>query len=86
MAGYIAGQHMVKLGMQNLAFVARTHSAPTIEARVAGAREAMLAIVWYRQRTFTGLVIQGIPALSNSCSEIERLTGSSALTITQRRC
>jgi DNA-binding LacI/PurR family transcriptional regulator len=42
LAGYIAGQHMVKLGMQNLAFVARTYSAPTIEARVAGAREAML--------------------------------------------
>jgi DNA-binding LacI/PurR family transcriptional regulator len=42
MAGYIAGQHMVKLGMQNLTFVARPYSAPTIEARVAGAREAML--------------------------------------------
>jgi DNA-binding LacI/PurR family transcriptional regulator len=42
LAGYLAGQHMVKLGMQNLAFVASAYSAPTIEARVAGAREAML--------------------------------------------
>ncbi len=42
MAGYIASQHMVKLGMRNLAFVARPYSAPTIQARVAGAREAML--------------------------------------------
>ena len=33
-AGYIAGQHMVKLGMRDLAFVARPYSAPTIEARV----------------------------------------------------
>ena len=41
-AGYIAGQHMVKLGMRDLAFVARPFSAPTIEARVAGAREAMI--------------------------------------------
>ena len=41
-AGYIAGQHMVKLGMRDLAFVARPYSAPTIEARVAGAREAMI--------------------------------------------
>lgn len=42
LAGYIAGQHMVKLGMQHLVFVAPAYSAPTIEARVAGAREAML--------------------------------------------
>ena len=42
LAGYLAGQHMVKLGMRDLAFVARGFSAPTIEARVAGAREAML--------------------------------------------
>ena len=41
LAGYIAGQHMVKLGMQHLVFVAPAYSAPTIEARVAGAREAM---------------------------------------------
>jgi DNA-binding LacI/PurR family transcriptional regulator len=33
---------MVKLGMRDLAFVARPYSAPTIEARVAGAREAMI--------------------------------------------
>jgi LacI family transcriptional regulator len=42
LAGYIAGQHMVKLGIQHLVFVAPAYSAPTIEARVAGAREAML--------------------------------------------
>ena len=42
LGGYIAGQHMVKLGIRNLAFVARAYSAPTIEARVAGARAAML--------------------------------------------
>jgi LacI family transcriptional regulator len=42
LAGYIAGQHMVKLGMRELVFVARPYSAPTIEARVAGAREAMI--------------------------------------------
>jgi DNA-binding LacI/PurR family transcriptional regulator len=42
LAGYIAGQHMVKLGMRDLVFVSRPYSAPTIEARVAGAREAVI--------------------------------------------
>jgi len=39
--GYLLGEHLVKLGCRRLAFVARPLSAPTVDARVAGAREAM---------------------------------------------
>jgi DNA-binding LacI/PurR family transcriptional regulator len=43
MAGYLASEHFVKLAVKRIAFVARPLSAPTIAARVAGAREALLA-------------------------------------------
>lgn len=43
MAGYLASEHLIKLGVQRTAFVARPLSAPTISARVAGAREAFFA-------------------------------------------
>ncbi|HET7239121.1 MAG TPA: substrate-binding domain-containing protein [Terrimicrobiaceae bacterium] len=44
MAGYLAGEHLAKLGAKKIAFLARPLSAPTIAARVAGAREALIAI------------------------------------------
>jgi DNA-binding LacI/PurR family transcriptional regulator len=43
MAGYLASEHFIKLGVKKIAFVARPLSAPTIAARVAGAREALVA-------------------------------------------
>ncbi len=43
MAGYLASEHFIKLAVKRIAFVARPLSAPTIAARVAGAREALLA-------------------------------------------
>ncbi|MDP9291386.1 MAG: GntR family transcriptional regulator [Verrucomicrobiota bacterium] len=43
MGGYIAGEHLIKLGVKKIAFVARPFSAPTVPARVAGAREALFA-------------------------------------------
>jgi DNA-binding LacI/PurR family transcriptional regulator len=42
MAGYLAGEHFAKLGVRKIAFLARPLSAPTIAARVAGAREALI--------------------------------------------
>jgi DNA-binding LacI/PurR family transcriptional regulator len=43
MAGYLAAEHFIKLGVQRIAFVARPFSAPTVAARVAGTREALFA-------------------------------------------
>lgn len=40
-AGYLLTEHFLKLGCRRLAFVARPHSASTVDARVAGAREAL---------------------------------------------
>jgi DNA-binding LacI/PurR family transcriptional regulator len=39
--GYMVAEHLIRLGCRHLHFVARPHSAPTVDARVAGVREAM---------------------------------------------
>jgi LacI family transcriptional regulator len=41
--GYTLADHLLKLGCRDLAFAVRPHSAPTVNARIAGAREAILA-------------------------------------------
>ena len=41
--GYLLAEHLLKLRCRRLVFVARPLSAPTVDARVAGAREALLA-------------------------------------------
>ncbi len=40
-AGYLATEHLLKLGCKRIGFVAHPHSASTVEARVAGYREAL---------------------------------------------
>jgi len=40
-AGYLLAEHFLKLGCERLAFVARPHSASTVDARIAGVREAL---------------------------------------------
>jgi GntR family transcriptional regulator of arabinose operon len=42
-AGYVITDHVLRLGAERVAFVARPHSAPTVEARLAGYCEALLA-------------------------------------------
>lgn len=39
-AGYLLAEHFLKLGCGRIAFVARPHSASTVDARIAGVREA----------------------------------------------
>lgn len=39
--GYLIAEHLIKLECQRIAFVSRPLSAPTVERRIAGAREAM---------------------------------------------
>ncbi len=40
--GYLLADHLIKLGCQRLYFVARPHSAATVDARIAGVREALV--------------------------------------------
>jgi LacI family transcriptional regulator len=40
--GYLLADHLLKLGCRGLAFAMRPHSASTVNARIAGAREAIL--------------------------------------------
>jgi LacI family transcriptional regulator len=39
--GFILGRHLIKLGHANLSFVSRPWSASTVDARIAGVREAI---------------------------------------------
>lgn len=40
--GYLVAEHLIKLGCERIAFVMRPLSAPTVDARVAGVREALV--------------------------------------------
>ena len=42
-AGYLATEHLLALGCKDVAFLALTGAAPTVEARIAGYREALIA-------------------------------------------
>jgi GntR family transcriptional regulator, arabinose operon transcriptional repressor len=42
-AGYLATEHLLSLGHRDVAFLALADAAPTIDARIAGYREALLA-------------------------------------------
>ncbi len=39
--GYLATEHLIKAGAKRIAFFARPNSAPTVDARIAGYREAL---------------------------------------------
>jgi DNA-binding LacI/PurR family transcriptional regulator len=41
-AGHLLAEHLIKLGCERIAFVLRPLSAPTVDARVAGVREAII--------------------------------------------
>ena len=41
-AGHVAAEHLLRLGVKRIAFVGYAKAAPTIEARVAGFREALM--------------------------------------------
>jgi LacI family transcriptional regulator len=40
-AGFLLAEHLIKLGCERLAFIARPNSASTVDARIAGARAAI---------------------------------------------
>src|SRR5256884_5995498 len=41
--GYLATEHLIKVGAKRMAFLARPNSAPTVDGRIAGYREALLS-------------------------------------------
>ena len=57
--GYLLAEHLIKLGCKKIAFVARPLSAATVDARIAGVREAM---VRHRIEADPGWVRYGDPA------------------------
>ncbi|HTI98090.1 MAG TPA: substrate-binding domain-containing protein [Dongiaceae bacterium] len=54
-AGYMIAEHLIKLGCRKILFVSRPLSAPTVNARIAGVREALVQnrlehdVNWVRQ-------------------------------------
>ncbi|HWR14939.1 MAG TPA: GntR family transcriptional regulator [Terriglobales bacterium] len=42
--GYLAAEQLIKAGAKRIAFVAKPNSAPTVDARIAGYREALLLL------------------------------------------
>jgi GntR family transcriptional regulator of arabinose operon len=42
-AGYVITEHLLKLGCRSVVFLARPHSAPTVDVRICGFREALLS-------------------------------------------
>ena len=57
--GYLLAEHLIKLGCRNIRFVVRPMSAPTVEARIAGVREAL---VRHRLEMNPGWLCVGDPA------------------------
>jgi len=57
--GYLLAEHLIKLGCRWLCFVAPPHSAPTVDARIAGVREAL---VRFRLENDLGWIRIGDPA------------------------
>jgi LacI family transcriptional regulator len=57
-AGFMLAEHLIRLGCGRLRFVARPGSAPTVDARIGGVREAMIR---YGVDPGPNLVAQGDP-------------------------
>lgn len=77
--GFLLAEHLLKLGCKRIGFVARPMSAPTVDARIAGAREALVrrrlepAPDWVRlgdpaDRKFARILTAGRPADAFICA------------------
>ena len=58
-AGFMLAEHLIRLGSRHLRFVARPGSAPTVDARIGGVREA---IVRSGQAVNADFIAQGDPS------------------------
>src|SRR5258708_35691045 len=66
-AGYMVTEHLLKLGCQRIAFLAHAYSASTVEARIAGYREALFVA----GSPFEATLVQRLN--SNHASEVGRV-------------
>jgi LacI family transcriptional regulator len=78
-SGFMVAEHLIKLGCRNLFFVARPFSAATVDARIAGVREALVrhsiepAAGWIRygdpaDLKFTRALVAGLQADAFICA------------------
>ena len=68
-AGHLATEHLLELGCKRIGFVGHPNSASTVEARIAGYREALFA---HRARVDDGLVRYLDPSDAAGVSEMMR--------------
>jgi GntR family transcriptional regulator of arabinose operon len=66
-AGYVVTEHLLKLGCKRVSFLARAHSASTVDARIAGYREALFA---YGMPADRELVHRGDPGAPEFISQV----------------
>ncbi len=52
---YLATEHLIRAGAKRIAFFARPNSAPTVDARISGYREALLTLSQQRERDMVRL-------------------------------
>ena len=65
--GYVVTEHLLKLGCKRIVFIGRPSSAPTVDARIAGYREALSV---YRMQLDPGYVQRVDPADQNAIRKI----------------
>ncbi len=74
-AGYLATQHLLKLGCKRIGFVAHPDSASTVEARVAGYREALFGHGAAVEESLLGRLDPSQPAAVKAMLEKARAEG-----------
>ena len=66
-AGFMIAEHLIRLGCHDLRFVTRPESAPTVDARICGTREALIR---YSIDVSNQLVLEGDPTSKEFAAEI----------------
>ena len=80
--GYLLAEHLIKLGCRHLRFVARPRSAPTVDARIAGVREAL---VRHQLDHDPGWLTHGRSGGRKVCPQADRRQTSGRFHLRQRR-
>ena len=70
--GYLATEHLIKAGAKRIAFFARPNSAPTVDARIAGYREALLSQDGKQMRDLVTIADASDPKVIRSILKKER--------------
>lgn len=73
--GYLATEHLINAGAKRVAFLARPNSAPTVDARIAGYREALLSQNERRRRDLVYIGEATDPKFINSILKKARPDG-----------